>query len=142
MLFIALTKIFSIPLDWVWIAKALSGAVAIANSFVLNRAWVFQSRGVVSWQAPRFVVATLIGVYAIQTPLTQFFTSVVPGPGDRLHDVLQALGLIDVAPSLFTEPLTVKTAAFVLATIASMTWNFCAYRFWVFPRREWSRSGS
>jgi putative flippase GtrA len=141
-LFIGLTKVFSIPLNWVWVAKAISGAIAIVNSFYLNRAWVFQNRGTVAWQAPKFVIATLIGVYAIQTPITQLFTSVIAEPGERFYETLHALGVTQVAPSVITEPLTVKTAAFVLATAASMTWNFWAYRLWVFARPSGRRCGS
>jgi putative flippase GtrA len=131
-LFIGLTKIFSIPLDWVWIGKALSGAVAIANSFVLNRQWVFRGRGRIVREGGAFLAATVIGVYAIQTPLTQVFSSVYPEIGELAYDVVDAIGIADALPEVVTEPFMVKTTAFALATAASMTWNFLAYRYWVF----------
>src|SRR5215207_5124642 len=87
-LFIGLTKVFSIPLDWVWTAKAASGAVAIINSFVLNRHWVFRGGGRIMGQGAAFLAATVIGVYAIQTPLTQLFASVYPGLGEVAYDIL------------------------------------------------------
>jgi putative flippase GtrA len=42
------------------------------------------------------------------------------------------LGLAQAAPSVLTGALATKTAAFALASCASMTFNFLAYRFWVF----------
>ena len=41
--FMLLTKIFSVPLERVWIAKLISGGLAMAVSFLLNRGWVFAS---------------------------------------------------------------------------------------------------
>jgi putative flippase GtrA len=131
-LFIALTKIFSLPLSLVWIAKLVSGTVAIANSFYLNRRWVFRAGGARLAQAARFVAATVIGVYVIQTSLTHVFATSYPGVGTALYDVIENVGLADAFPGILTEALAIKTAAFVIATSASMTFNFLAYRFWVF----------
>lgn len=131
-LFIGLTKIFSLPLDLVWVAKAVSGTVAIANSFYLNRRWVFRAGGARLRQAARFVAATVIGVYVIQTSLTQLFATSYPGVGRALYDLVGATGFADAFPNVLTEALAIKTAAFVIATSASMTFNFAAYRFWVF----------
>jgi putative flippase GtrA len=131
-LFIALTKVLSLPLDLVWIAKAISGTVAMANSFYLNRRWVFQAGGARTGQAVRFVLATVVGVYAIQTTLTQLLATMYPGVGHALFDLLDAVGVVGAFPNVFTEPLAIKTAAFAVATSVSMTFNFCAYRLWVF----------
>ena len=123
-LFQLLTKLFGIPIGHVWIAKAISGTVALAVSFYLNRSWVFRAGG--GWrpetaQAVRFVVATAIGVYAIQTPLTQLF----------------ATWLSDT----WGEAFVTKTVAFGLATLVSLSWNFEAYRWWVFRGRSSERAG-
>jgi putative flippase GtrA len=135
-LFISITKIFHIPLDQVWIAKVISGTVAIANSFYLNRYWVFHGRGHIIRQATLFIAANAFSVYAVQTPLTQLFSSIVPQPGRRVFDFLETIGLPDLLPSVLTEDLTIKTVAFVIAVSVSMTCNFLAYRFVVFrPRR-------
>ena len=132
-LFVALTKIFRIPLDWVWVAKLLSGTVAISISFYLNRGWVFQAKqGKAKAQAAKFVAATAVGVYAIQTPLTQLFAGVYDEPGKGLYDLLRSIGLTGGSPSVVTEALSIKTAAFALATVVSMVFNFLAYRHWVF----------
>jgi putative flippase GtrA len=131
-LFVALTKVLRIPLDWVWVAKLASGTVAISISFYLNRRWVFQATGAAKAQAVKFVATTIIGVYAIQTPMTQVFASSYTDPGRGLYHLLKAVGLADDLPTVVTRPLAIKTAAFALATAASMTFNFLLYRTWVF----------
>jgi putative flippase GtrA len=135
-LFIGLTKLFSIPLDWVWTAKAFSGGVAITNSFVLNRQWVFRGQGKVVHEGAAFLAATIIGVYAIQTPLTHAFSSVFQEPGKLAFDLADRVGIADALPTVVTEPFVIKTTAFALATVASLTWNFFAYRHWVFRERR------
>jgi hypothetical protein len=73
----------------------------------------------------------VIGVFVIQTLLTQFFSSVVPGPGELAYRLVEAVGL----DAVVSEAFVIKTVAFGLATIASMTWNFAAYKWWVFGPR-------
>jgi putative flippase GtrA len=134
-LFIGLTKLLSIPLDWVWTAKAFSGAVAIANSYVLNRIWVFRGEGMIFREGAVFLTAAIIGVYAIQTPLTQLFSSVVPEPGELAFDLASAIGLTELLPGVVTEPFAIKTTAFAIAVVATTVWSYVAYRYWVFG--EW-----
>jgi putative flippase GtrA len=132
LLFVALTKILRLPLDWVWIAKILSGTVAISISFYLNRRWVFRASGASFGQAARFLATAAIGIYGIQTSLTQFFASSQPELGKELYRVLQGTHLSTQLPSVLTEALAIKTVAFALATSVSMTFNFLVYKFWVF----------
>jgi putative flippase GtrA len=135
-LFIGLTKAFSIPLDRVWTAKLVSGTVAMANSFYWNRKFVFKRDKVkgeaAQAQLVRFVVSTLIGTYVIQTSLVQLFTTGLPQLGEFGYHVLVTIGIVGIAPNLFTEAFVVKTAAFGLATLGSMTWNFLLYKLWAF----------
>jgi len=132
LLFVALTKIMQLPLAWVWVAKLLSGTVAISISFYLNRKWVFRATGAAKVQAVRFATTTIVGVFGIQTALTQSFTTFYPGLGRALYVVLKDTGLPADFPSVVTEPLAIKTTAFALATAVSMTFNFLLYRHWVF----------
>lgn len=136
-LFVGLTKLLHLPLDRVWVAKVMSGTVAITISFLLNCGWVFGARGraPVHHQAARFLAATAIGVYGIQAPLTQLFSGTYQGPGHALYTLLRDLGLAQAAPSVLTQALATKTAAFALATCCSMAFNFLAYRYWVFRTR-------
>jgi len=130
--FITLTTAFAIPLSRVWVAKYASSAIAMAISFALNRRFVFRAKqGAVAGQAFRFVTATVIGVFVIQNLLTQFFASVFQYPGTGVHRLLEAVGL---APP---EKFTIETVAFALGTVASLIWNFVAYKYWAFrPARQ------
>lgn len=131
--FMLLTRIFSIPLGRVWIAKLVSGGLAMAVSFLLNRGWVFASRDARrSGQAARFLITTISASWGIQLGLTQLFSSVWPTPGLIGFAALRRMGLPDLAPQVFTETAAIKTVAFGLATLASMAWNFVLYRTWVF----------
>lgn len=131
--FMLLTKIFSVPLGKVWIPKLLSGGLAMAVSFLLNRGWVFASRDARrKGQVARFLITTISASWGIQLGLTQFFSSIWPTPGLAGFAALSRLGLPAVAPGIVTEAAAIKTAAFGLATMASMAWNFVLYRTWVF----------
>jgi len=135
-LFLGITKVFHLSLDTVWVAKVISGTVAMTLSFFLNRRWVFAARGhaPVHHQAARFFAATAVGVYGIGVPITQLFARVYQAPGRALYAVLRDVGLAQAVPSLFTEAFATKTAAFAIATLCSMVFNFLAYRYWVFRR--------
>lgn len=133
--FIALTKIMRLPLESVWIAKVISGTLAIAVSFYLNRTWVFRTSGASLAQAARFVTVTVIGVYGIQTSLTHVFASVYPGLGEALYAALETISVTRLFPAILTEAFVIKTVAFALATSVSMTFNFLLYRSWVFRAR-------
>jgi len=127
--FITLTVVFNIPLSRVWIAKYPSSAVGMAVSFFLNRRFVFRAtahraRG----QALRFIAATLIGIFVIQNLLTQLFASKVQYFGIEAFHVVAAAGV----PRAFT----IKTVAFALGAVASIVWNFLAYKYWVFRPDE------
>lgn len=134
-IFISLTKIFSIPLESVWTAKLPSGAIAMIFSFFMNRMWVFESKGKdVAKQAATFFPVTMVGVFLIQTGLVQLFSSKVPQIGQLGYDIANAVGVIGLMPNLLTEEFVIKTAAFGLATLASLTWNYLMYKYVVFKK--------
>ena len=77
----------------------------------------------------------------IQNLLTQFFASNFQYFGTAAFRALDAVGL----PSSRSRPrqdardhesFTIKTVAFALATIASLTWNFLTYKYWAFRQDE------
>ena len=142
--FIALTIIFQIPLSSVWMAKYPSSALGMAVSFFLNRRFVFRAtadraRG----QAFRFVAATLIGIFVIQNLLTQLFASKVQFFGIEAFHAVDDVGLSRSGGHLgITEPFTIKTVAFALGAVASVVWNFLAYKYWVFREEDDARMES
>ena len=128
-LFIAFTIVFRIPLSRVWLAKNPSSAIAMIISYVLNRRFVFRSRRRdVRAEVLRFFSTTLVGVFVIQNLLTQFLASDFPFFGEQAYRILGLLGL--------TESLTIKTVAFGLATLVSLTWNYLTYKYWAFRQAD------
>lgn len=132
-LFISITKVFALPLGRVWLAKLASGAVAMACSYLLNHHWVFRPEsGSHLRRAVRFAVVTAIGSFGIQLGFVQLFSSVVPQPGEWVFNLLSGAGLTGLAPAVLTLSFVIKTVAFGLGTVASLTWNYLAYRRIVF----------
>lgn len=131
-LFLVLTSLLRLPLHRSWIAKAISGAVAMINSFILNRRWVFRGSAGGRGQLVRFFVVTLIGTFVVQLGGTHALSALWPGPGQVAFQLASIIGLPTLAPRFLSEEMVIRTVAFGLATIASMCWNFIAYRRWVF----------
>ena len=90
----------------------------------------------------RFFSTTLIGVFVIQNLLTQFLASDFQYFGRATFRFLDLIGLSDFQFAVhdrtvgFTKSFTIKTVAFGLATIASLTWNFLTYKFWAFREAD------
>ena len=140
--FIALTIAFAIPLSHVWLAKYPSSVIAMTISYVLNRRWVFKSQTRdVRLESARFFSTTIVGVFVVQNLLTQFFSSNFQLFGKAAWRALDFVGVP------LPESFVIKTVAFGLATVASLTWNFLTYKFWAFrptatPGREARDPGS
>jgi putative flippase GtrA len=136
--FITLTVVFSISLSNVWMAKYPSSALGMTVSFFLNRRFVFRATAHrARRQAVRFVVATLIGIFVIQNLLTQLFASKVQYFGIEAFHAVNAAGLSRAKFTLgLSEGFTIKTVAFALGAVASIVWNFLAYKYWVFRQDE------
>jgi putative flippase GtrA len=131
LVFVLLSWILRLPLERSWIAKAVSGALAMTNSFLLNRRWVFRSAPTAAGagQLWRFLVVTLIGTFVVQLGGTHLLSAVWLAPGGLVFRLVTAVHLEGLLPRDFVF----QTFAFGVATLASMTWNFLAYRRWVFP---------
>lgn len=130
--FLFFTWIFHLPLSHSWIAKLLSGSLAMGNSFWLNRKWVFRGSSGGGRQLARFVAVTLIGTFVVQLGGLHLFSAVWPAPGMLAFRVVQLVRLDGV----LTAALVVRTFAFGIGTLASMCWNFLAYRHWVFAEPQ------
>ncbi|HPH97736.1 MAG TPA: GtrA family protein [Anaerolineaceae bacterium] len=88
-------------------AKAISYSVGVLNSFFINRAWTFRSQAGAARALPLFAAANLLGLL-INT--------------GTLHLTMNELHLPELV-------------ALVLATGASLGWNFTASKWLVFRAR-------
>lgn len=133
-LYLALTNIFRVPIDRVFMVKFISGTVAMFNSFYWNRRWVFASRSQVGKSGVRFLVTTLMSIYFLQPGTVGLFSATGLGQSFCLfwYHLAATLGVVGLLPNLFTENFFIKTVAFGMGVIVSAFWNFTLYRFWAF----------
>lgn len=133
-LYTLIAIVFSVPLAQVYIVKYLSGSVAMINSFYWNRRWVFKSQANVGTSGVRFLVATLVSIYAIQPGSVWLFSATDFGQGFGLfwYNLAVTLGLVHLVPGILTQAFVIKTVAFGMGVIGSAIWNFTLYKFWAF----------
>lgn len=133
-IYITLTRVLNIPLDRVFLAKYVSGTVAMINSFYWNRRWVFKSQANIGKSGLRFLLATLVSIYAIQPGMVFIFSGTALGQGFGLFwfHLAEALGLVGALPNLLTDTFVIKTVAFGMGVIGSAIWNFTLYKLWAF----------
>lgn len=97
--------------------NGLAFAAASANSYVLNKRWTFDDPQPFSLgQAGLFLCLTLIGL-AINCLIIILLT------------------LPAISPRALSAATWVNLAK-VAATFASLAWNYCSYRWWVFSGRS------
>ena len=92
-------------------ANMISTLVALAFSFFVNRSFTFGSSGNPAWQAVKFLLVTLFGLWVLQ-PLV----------------LLGGTALLDDPLGPHASLLVSKVAA----TIVSMVWNYLLYDRFVF----------
>ncbi len=133
-IYITVTKLLNVPLDKVFIVKFFSGSVAMVNSFYWNRRWTFTSRAKIGRSGARFLVATLVSVYAIQPTMVLLFAGTAAGQhfGIFWFDLAKTLGLVKLVPGILTQSFVIKTVAFGMGVIGSAIWNFTLYKAWAF----------
>ncbi len=133
--FLCLTFLLRLSIEDAWIAKLGSGSLAMAGSFALNRRWVFRSEAGGSAQVLRFVVVSLIGTFGVQLGGLHLLMAIWPGPGELAASLAQPVAAAVGLGAVVSTALVQRTFAFGVATLASMTWNYLAYRRWVFAAR-------
>lgn len=110
------------------VANVISGTVAISISFFLNHRFVFNPN------KPKtvrdffvFVVITMIGIYGLQNVIIYTLTHYATAPSDWLFDLLQW-----IKSGIFSQEFVRLNFAKVIATLASLTWNYFMYAKFVF----------
>lgn len=103
------------PVGWrLFVYNALAFSIASTNSYLINKRWTFgDSRPASLSQAGLFFFLTSIGLF-INCTVVYLFTFSEWSP-------------LAVSPAIWVN------IAKVAATFASLAWNYCSYRWWVFP---------
>ncbi len=135
-LYITFTNLFQVPLDKVYVVKFFTGTAAMINSFYWNRRWVFASRASIGSSGVKFLTATLVSVYAIQPGIVGLFSATQMGQGFGMFwfNTAELLGVVGLAPHIFTEDFVIKTVAFGMGVVGSAIWNFTMYKLWAFKK--------
>ena len=97
-------------------------ALAVVNSYLWNKHWVFQSGGQGKGQQdlPRFLAVTIIGLV--------------------LNSTLVVLATTYVTPPFGLTGAVWLNIAKVLITLFTLVWNFLGYKFFVFAKKKTSVS--
>jgi len=121
----ALVFVFGVP-DIM--ANIFSASVAASVSFFLNRRFVFKS---VSQKTTRqfivFMTITLVGLYGLQNLIIYTLTNHFTAPSDWCFSLLDWL-----SPGTFSLDFVNLNFAKIIATFASLTWNYVLYARYVF----------
>ncbi len=135
-LYLLITKLFNVPLDRVFVVKFFSGSVAMINSFYWNRRWVFASRAGLGQSGVRFLLTTLVSIWAIQPGMVYVFSATAGGQAFSgfWFELARTLGLVALAPGVLTKAFVIKTVAFGMGVLGSAIWNFTLYKLWAFKK--------
>lgn len=125
-----ITRVTVLP---IYLANIPATTVAMLFSFFANRYYVFTSasKSKPLWrQALEFFPITAFGLYVIQGSIIYFFEFVWTAPVDVLVNIVHWIGLNGVFDDQFVRTNSVK----IVATLASLTWNYIMYKKVVFKQ--------
>jgi putative flippase GtrA len=114
------------------VANVMSTSVCMMLSFLMNRRFVFRATGGWRRQATLFLLGTAFSMYVLQNAVIWFLVHVFPAPLDAVVAVGHGVGLSSPRWEILLRSDTAK----LVATGASLTWNFCFYRWAVFGGRD------
>lgn len=117
------------------VANIPATAVAMIFSFFANRMFVFRagdSNKSIGRQALEFFPITMIGMFVIQSAVIYFLESIWTWPVDFVLQISGAIGLLNIVDQQFIVTNVVK----VVATVASLSWNYIMYKKVVFKSNE------
>jgi len=110
-------------------ANLISAFVAMCVSFVLNKNFVFR-KGAKS--DPRefftFMGVTLLSIWGVQTLVIFLLTQQFPQPLFTIADAVHSTGLAQS----FSIEFIVNNTTKIIATFASLVWNYLFYKYVVF----------
>lgn len=121
-------------------ANIISVAVAMVNSFILNKQWTFRAEGNVYVQVIKFLVITIIGMFVVhQIVFNLFYVDLEEG---RIVGMFSGVSLFIAQIIHFLRLNFLMSDAFVVlnfskavAIVVSLAWNFVGYKFFVFAKK-------
>ncbi|MCJ7693920.1 MAG: GtrA family protein [Anaerolineaceae bacterium] len=114
------TIVFNIPLV---IAQALSFIIAVIESFILNRLWIYPSSRSKSLhkQFLQFLMVNLVGI-AIRTSLISLFNNMI----------MSVLMKMKLSSAITQDQVLSHNLALASVVLIVLLWNFFANRFWTY----------
>ena len=133
LVFLGFTAAFTLLNQKFLIANIISVAVAMINSFILNRQWTFRSAGgSVYFEILKFLIITIIVIFVIH----QLIFSLLYYRFNILADAAVAIVHLVKLNGIFSDQFIILNVAKVIAVIGSLIWNFLGYKFIVFKNRS------
>lgn len=123
-----LVTFFALPL---YGANLISAFVAMCISFLLNKTFVFNEKGKATVKEFfTFIGVTLLSIWGVQTLVIFLITQQFPQPLFTIADAVHDNGLT----SSFSVEFIRNNLAKIVATGASLVWNYLFYKYVVFSK--------
>lgn len=113
------------------IANIISVAIAMINSFILNKQWTFKiEEGNIYSQIIKFFIITIIGMFVIHQIIFNALYYGLPQISNLIILIVHFLKL----NSIFSDSFIILNFAKIIAIIGSLIWNFIGYKLIVFKK--------
>lgn len=110
-------------------ANLISAFAAMCLSFVLNKNFVFhENKRATAREFFTFIGVTLLSIWGVQTLVIFLLTQQFPEPLFTIADAVHNTGLTQSLSSTFIS----NNLAKIIATLASLVWNYVFYKYVVF----------
>lgn len=130
LVYLGLTASFLILGQKFLTANIISVAVAMVNSFVLNKKWAFKSEGEnIYLQIFKFLIVTIIGMFIIHQIIFNLFYYRLDNVSDVILQIFYYFKL-----TFFSREFVLLNFSKSVAIVGSLVWNFLGYKFIVFEK--------
>ncbi|MEK9154942.1 MAG: GtrA family protein [Patescibacteria group bacterium] len=131
LVFVGLTATLVIFGQKFLIANIISVAIAMVNSYILNKKWTFQSSGGnIYGEIAKFLGITIIGMFVVHQIIFNVLYFNLQFIGAFVISIVHLVRL----DAIFSDNFVVLNFAKVIAIIGSLIWNFVGYKFIVFKK--------
>lgn len=131
--FIVLNILLAVFGQSIYLANVLSTLTAIIASVFLNKGFVFrQGFKVSAKESVLFAAGTLTGLWGVQSVIIFLLAHQFPEPLNTIAHTIHNYGPTE----FFSFSFLRDNGAKIVATIASLVWNFVLYKYVVFKKPE------